>query len=192
MEIPSPVSLQQLLKVRSALDVGSVSADRVAWGLGRPTHPSAGHGAPRTSAAGGRLLETLYGAAGCSGDSPALQPHGAASGCAPRRKRFKSFGGNTLAAAPGGAAATFSPPPLARCGGLRGLGVLPASSRLCTERPRSWSAGSRCDYPSGGEAIILNARRKELQGLERTPNSMLLAPESPETHKIRPPLDPRV
>lgn len=40
--------------------------------------------------------------------------------------------------------------------------------------------------------MILNARRKELQGLERTPGSMPLTPESPETHKIRPPLDPRV
>ena len=157
------------MKVRSTLYVGSVSADRVAWSLERPTHPSAGHWAPRTSAAGGRLQETLCGAAGCSWDSRrcnrtawpwAVLPAADDSKASEERPRWLRRGALLLLS---------RPRPSPGCGGLRGLGLLQSNSHLRTERPRSWSAGSRCDYPNGGEAIILNERRKELQGLKRTP-----------------------
>lgn len=71
----------------------------------------------------------------------------------------------------------------------RGLSAPAATSALCA---RSRSAGSRCDYRSGGGAIISNARRKELESPEGTPELEPLGPESPETHKFRPPLEPRV
>ena len=55
----------------------------------------------------------------------ALQPHGVALGCAPCRRRFKSFGGKTQVAAQGGAAATFSPPPFAGVRKAAGAGLAP-------------------------------------------------------------------
>lgn len=116
-EQSAPVRLQQRLwKVRWAPDVGAASAEGVARSPEGPTHPSAGRGARRTLAAGGRSQETLRGAAGSSGESRvlesrALQPPGAASGCAPCSRRSRSFRGKTRAPAARGALQLLGSPP---------------------------------------------------------------------------------
>ena len=144
--------------------------------------------AQRTSATPGGSRETLCGAAVGSRDSPVLRPPGAASGCAPCRRSCECSRGE-----PGGGAGArscyFRAPAFSRDEEpYRALSVPAATSALCA---RSRSAGSRCDYRSGG-IIILNARRKELESPEGTPELEPLGPESPETHKFRPPLEPRV
>lgn len=160
----------------------------------RKTHPHLGSAArlrgPQPPAAARRkLCAALRAAPGtrrrCSRTAPprAALPAAACS---------KASAERTGVAARGGAAATFSPPPLSWVRTAVGARLGPRRPAPPHPYTQSWSAGLRCDYASAGGAIILNARRKELERLERIPNSMPLGRESSDTHKIRTPLDPSV
>lgn len=59
-----------------------------------------------------------------------------------------------------------------------------ATSALCA---RNRSAGSRCDYRSGGGIIILNARRKELESPEGTPRIRATWTREPGNAQIQAP-----
>lgn len=79
----------------------------------------------------------------------------------------------------GGAAATFSSPPLAERGGvLRGAACSTPTPTSPHRAPRSCAAGRRCDYPSGGGAIIVDALRKE-RGWKRRLRTQCSSDEGP-------------
>lgn len=134
VEIPAQVPPKQLFKVRLTLYVGAASAEGVARSLERATHPPTWPG-PRLrrpqppGAARSKLCAALRTARGTRRRCGS----GAASGCAPSRRRFGSSRERTRARR-GGAAATFSRPPLAgeeRCGGA------PCSTPTGTSAPNT-------------------------------------------------------
>lgn len=103
----------------------------------------------------GRWLQTLCGPAGAPGlGGAAAAPHHAAR-LLQALPELRAEGGA------GGAAATFSRPPLAERRRAEGRGLLHTDAHLPAPCTPSCAAGRRCDYPSGGGAIIVDARRKE-------------------------------
>lgn len=96
---------------------------------------------------------------GYNRNSAELQPHRAAPGCAPCSRLFRGWRGRR--GRRGGRCCYFlAPAPRLSeegCGGAACSTPTPTSVQ-CT---RSCSAGWRCDYGSGGGAIILDSLRKE-------------------------------
>jgi len=134
VEIPAQVALEQLFKVRLTLYVGAASAEAVARSPERPTHPLAG---PPGSAdlnlrrpLAGNFVQRCGRLPGLGG---ALQPHGAASGCARCRRLFESFRGKNGGGDAGGAAATFLASAPLR--GEEGCGGAACSTPTATSAP---------------------------------------------------------